>query len=105
MQRFDSAKVEIQLRPSDVERLMDGYFGTFSDATPAQITELALAYADHSRVCALLADGWTRLAWPIFVASLLVTDIEPEDCLHFGDAPIIELERRFAVATTALEHV
>lgn len=108
MHTFDSAKVKVRLRPCDVEMLMDGYFGTYSHADYDQITDLALAYADHSRVCALLASGWREVVRTFASVFGQVTDIHPSDSMWLDEdraTANAELERRFTQSTNAFEWV
>jgi hypothetical protein len=105
MQAFDSSKVEIKLSPREVENLLDQYFGTFSHATHDQITDLALAYSEHSRLCALLARGWEAMVEPWKSVFALVTDADPCDAMWYTTDTNAELIRRFSVAVVAIETV
>jgi hypothetical protein len=102
MHRFDSAKVDLKLSPREVEKLIDTYFGTFSDATPAEITDLVLAYADHSRVCALLARGFDAVIAPFLDTFMVSTITSPGDFFWLDDGVARELQRRLEYSVTSL---
>lgn len=104
-QRFDSAKVPIHLTPEDVEVLMDHYFSTFTCSDPVKITDLSLAYADHSRICCRLVGGWYSVLAPFRSVFGQVTEIESTDLLWDSYMGEDELVRRLDVATIAMRTV
>lgn len=102
---FDSSRVIISLSIHDAEALFDDYCSHRGRQSRENAVDNVLAFADHTRVCALAARvlDLLALAWrPVFEQ---VTDIDPWEVDGFHPDPLPELVRRFDVATATLEVV
>lgn len=102
---FDSALVPISLRPADIEHLLDHYFRYKHADDHEAIMAAALAYADHSRMCGMLALGVYRVVAPFVRPFQQVTSGDLGVVLHVGDDGCTEMQRRFTVSTVALREV
>lgn len=102
IQKFDSAKVEVRLSPTDIEALFDDYAANWPKHGTENAVDVCLAYADHTRLCAMLGAGWQRVvdAWaPVFA------QVTYGDGGYSHPDPVRELNRRLAEITNTLEFV
>lgn len=102
IQKFDSAKVEVRLSPADIEALFDDYAANWPKHDTENAVDVCLAYADHTRLCAMLGEGLQRVAcaWTPVFAQVTVCDGG-----YSHPDPVRELNRRFAEVTNTLAFV
>lgn len=105
MHTFDSGRIVIELPPSEIEGLFDDYCSHRGRLSRTEAVQVVLAYADHTRVCGMLARlvGQIARAWqPVFAQ---VTRCEVDDLASYACAPLPELVRRFDLVNATLDVV
>lgn len=105
MHTFDSSRVVIELPPSEIEELFNDYCNHRGRLDRAGALPVVLAYADHTRVCGLIASVLGRIAraWhPMFAQ---VTRCEVDDLDSYACDPLPELVRRLDTVNATLDVV